>query len=142
MTVAGREWLVAVMPVEPDGLGMVMLRYADELRDPAGYFEDVPTEKPDKEMVDLAVELIERKSGNVQAGGVREPLPHGAEGAGRPEDEGPQDHAPHEDAAPRGKVVDLMSALRKSIGEAPAKPKVKAGGAPAERRQSAGRAKR
>ena len=42
---------------------MVMLRYADELRDPADFFEDVPTEKPDKEMVDLAVELIERKSG-------------------------------------------------------------------------------
>ena len=47
--------------------------------------------------------------------------------------------APHVEAAPRGKVVDLMSALRKSIGEAPAKPKVKAGGAPAERRQASGR---
>ena len=46
-----------------DGLGMVMLRYADELRDLADFFEDVPTEKPDKEMVDLAVELIERKAG-------------------------------------------------------------------------------
>ena len=27
--------------------------------------------------------------------------------------------APHEEAAPRGKVVDLMAALRKSIGETP-----------------------
>ena len=51
VTVAGREWLVAVMPVEHDGLGMVMLRYAGELRDPASFFEDVPTEKPDKKMV-------------------------------------------------------------------------------------------
>ena len=50
--------------------------------------------------------------------------------------------ARHEEAAPRGKVVDLMAALRKSIGESPAKPKVKAGGALAERRQSSGRAKR
>jgi Ku protein len=89
VTVAGREWLVAVMPVESDGLGMVMLRYADELRDPADYFEDVPNDKPDKEMVDLAVELIQRKSG-LQTGAVREPLPHGLEGAGRREAQRPQ----------------------------------------------------
>ena len=63
VTVAGREWLVAVAPLG-DGLGMTMLRYADELRDPANFFEDVPGDKPDKEMVDLAVELIERKSGS------------------------------------------------------------------------------
>ena len=42
---------------------MTMLRYADELKDPAPFFEAIPTEKPGKEMVDLAVELIERKSG-------------------------------------------------------------------------------
>ena len=63
MTVAGREWLVAVAPLG-DGIGMTMLRYADELRDLADFFEDVPGDKPDKEMVDLAVELIERKSGS------------------------------------------------------------------------------
>jgi hypothetical protein len=34
---------------------------------------------------------------------------------------------PHEEAVPRGKVVDLMAALRKSISDAPAKPKVKTG---------------
>ena len=51
------------MPVDPDGSAMVMLRYADELREPAQFFDDVPSDKPDKEMVDLAVELIERKAG-------------------------------------------------------------------------------
>jgi DNA end-binding protein Ku len=34
LTIAGREWLVAVAPLE-DGLMMEMLRYADELRAPA-----------------------------------------------------------------------------------------------------------
>ena len=63
VTVAGREWLVAVAPLG-DGLGMTMLRYGDELRDPADFFDEVPGDKPDKEMVDLAVELIERKSGS------------------------------------------------------------------------------
>ena len=62
VTIGGREWLIAVSPLQ-DGLSMVMLRYDDELRDPAAFFDEVPTEKPDKEMVDLAVELIERKAG-------------------------------------------------------------------------------
>ena len=142
VTVAGREWLVAVMPVEPGGLGMVMLRYADELRDPAVFFEDVPTEKPDKEMVDLAVELIERKAGRFEPEELENHYHTALKELVDQKMKGHKIIAPHEDAAPRGTVVDLMAALRKSIGEAPAKPKVKAGGAPAERRQSSGRAKR
>ncbi len=53
VTIGGREWLVAIAPLE-DGLVMEMLRYAEELRDPAEYFDEVPSGKPDKEMVDLA----------------------------------------------------------------------------------------
>ena len=60
--VAGREWLVAIAPIE-NGLLMEMLRYADELRTPKDFFDEVSTIKPDKEMVDLAVELIDKKSG-------------------------------------------------------------------------------
>ena len=46
-----------------DGLVMKLLRYANELREPAEYFGEVPTAKPQKDMVDLAVQLIEKKSG-------------------------------------------------------------------------------
>jgi len=137
LTIGGREWLIAVSPLE-EGLSMTMLRYADELKDPAAFFEDVPTEKPDKEMVDLAVELIERKAGaftpeqfeNHYATALKELVEKKVKGQ--------KIIAPHEEAAPRGKVVDLMAALRKSISDAPTKPKVKTG-APAERRQAAGR---
>jgi DNA end-binding protein Ku len=66
LTIAGREWLVAVTPLE-DRLVMEMLRYTDELRNPAGYFDDVPTAKPQKDMVDLAVRFIEEKSGPFDA---------------------------------------------------------------------------
>ena len=31
-----------------------MMRYADELREPAEYFDEVPTAKPQKDMVDLS----------------------------------------------------------------------------------------
>ena len=43
-------------------------------------------------------------------------------------------------STPGGKVIDLMAALRKSIGEAPSKARVKTK-EPAERRQAAGRRK-
>ena len=49
--------------------------------------------------------------------------------------------APHEEGPSAGKVIDLMAALRKSIGKAPAKGKVKAG-TPAGRRQASGGRKR
>jgi DNA end-binding protein Ku len=140
LTISGREWLVAVSPLE-DGLAMVMLRYADELRDAAPFFEDVPSEKPDKEMVDLAVELIERKSGSFKPDEFENHYHSALKDLVDQKMKGRKIIAPHEEAAPRGKVVDLMAALKKSIGEAPAKPKVKTG-RPAERRQASGRAKR
>ena len=44
LTIAGREWLVAIAPFE-DGLVMEMLRYADELKKPAQFFDEVPSAK-------------------------------------------------------------------------------------------------
>ena len=48
--IGGREWLVAVAPLE-DGLMMEMLRYADELRDPAEYFDEVPSAENPRHLV-------------------------------------------------------------------------------------------
>jgi len=138
VTVAGREWLVAVMPVDPDGLGMVMLRYANELREPEQFFGDVPNEKPDKEMVDLAVELIERKSGKFKPEEFENHYHTALKELVDEKLKGHKIRAPKEEGAPAGKVVDLMAALRKSISDAPAKARVRTG----KRRQSAGRAKR
>jgi DNA end-binding protein Ku len=138
VTVAGREWLVAVMPVEHDGLGMVMLRYADELRDPASFFEDVPTEKPDKEMVDLAVELIERKAGSFVPDEFENHYHTALKELVDEKLKGHKIRAPEEKGAPGAKVIDLMAALKESIGKAPAKAKVKTG-SPASRRQASGR---
>ncbi len=56
LTISGREWLVAVAPLQ-DGLVMEMLRYQEELRPTEDYFDEVPALEPDKEMIDLAVQL-------------------------------------------------------------------------------------
>jgi DNA end-binding protein Ku len=134
LTISGREWLVAIAPFD-DGLLMEMLRYADELKKPAQFFDEVPSGKPDKEMIDLAVELIGRKSGafkptefeNHYATALRELV--------QKKMKGQKITAPHE-AAPRGaKVIDLMAALRKSIGDKEG-PKSKAK-APAAKKKAA-----
>ena len=116
LTISGREWLVAIAPFE-DGLLMEMLRYSDELKKPAQFFDEVPTAKPDKEMVDLAVELIGRKSGkftptefeNHYATALRELV--------QKKMKGQKITAPHEEPPRGAKVIDLMVALKKSIGD-------------------------
>lgn len=127
VTIGGREWLVAISPLE-DGLCMAMLRYADELRKPEDFFDEVPTEKPAKEMVDLAVQLITKKSGafhpekfeNHYQTALKELVQEKLKGKkiiSTPE-------------VPRSlgaNVVDLMAALRASVeGKAKPAPKAKA----------------
>ena len=120
---------------------MTMLRYADELRDPASFFEDVPGDKPDKEMVDLAVELIERKSGSFKPDEFENHYHTALKELVDEKLKGHKIRAPEEKGAPGGKVIDLMAALKKSIGKAPAKAKVKTA-SPAGRRQASGGRKR
>lgn len=138
LTIGGREWLVAITALG-DGLLMEMLRYADELKEADQFFDEVPTGKPDKEMVDLAVELIERKSGAFKPEQFENHYHTALKELVDEKLKGHKVRAPKE-ATSSGKVIDLMAALKKSISDAPGKPKVKAGGAPAQRRQ-AGRRK-
>ena len=130
LTIAGREWLVAIAPFE-DGLLMEMLRYAEELKDPAQFFDEVPTARPDKEMVDLAVELIGRKSGKFTPAQFNNHYAQALRELVNKKMKGQKVVAPHEEVAPGGgKVIDLMAALRKSIGEGgKTKPRAKAKGA-------------
>jgi DNA end-binding protein Ku len=130
LTIAGREWLVAIAPFE-DGLLMEMLRYVEELKEAADFFDEVPTAKPDKEMVDLAVELIERKSGKFTPEQFKNHYAEALRELVNKKLKGQKVIAPHEEVAPGGgKVIDLMAALKKSIGEGSrSKPKAKAKGA-------------
>jgi DNA end-binding protein Ku len=133
LTIAGREWLVAIAPFE-DGLLMEMLRYENELKEAAGFFDEVPNIKPDKEMVDLAVELIERKAGKFTPEQFKNHYAEALRDLVNKKMKGQKIIAPHEEVAPGGaKVIDLMAALRKSIGDGgkskpKAKPKGSSGG--------------
>jgi DNA end-binding protein Ku len=115
VTMSGREHLVAVGPIGK-GLGMQILRYADEVRKADPFFEKVPSVKLDEEMVALATQLIQQKATdewkpekyrNHYVEVVRELIKEKAKGHVITTAEEP--------AAPRGTVINLMDALRKSV---------------------------
>ena len=132
----GREHVVALAPAGKEGMsdteqhgGMMAytLRYAAELRKPAEYFADIKHMSVDKESLDLAKELIKRRSGKFDP----EKFVDGYEVAVKELVDAKLKHLPipkdEEVAPPKGKVINLMDALRKSVStgaksaEAPAK---------------------
>ena len=103
--------------VEPHGEGMMMLtlRPAEEVREASEYFADIGKGKLDKEMVELAEKIIEQKSGPFDPeeltgdhyqDALRELVAQKIKG-GKPV-------TPKTASAPSN-VVNLMDALRKSI---------------------------
>ena len=122
----GREHVVAIVPAGTETHGGMMaytMRYAAELRDPAEYFNDIKKTKVSSDSLALAKELIKRKSKSFDP----EKFVDGYEVAVKELVDAKLKHAPiprEEAPAPtKGKVINLMDALRKSInsGDKPAK---------------------
>ena len=111
-----------------------MLRYANELKDPAEFFDKVPEMKPPKEMIDLAVQLIDSKAGPFKADEFEDHYATALEELMQTKVKGQAILAPTEASPARtGKVVNLMEALKRSLeGEAGAKKK------PAPRKKKTG----
>ena len=124
LALRGREYIVSLKPC---GRGLVLetLRYADEVHKAQGYFREIPDDKPDPELLDLAEALIDRKTAAfdpqefhdryVDALKALVERKRKAHGKKIIEDK--------DTGETRGSnVVDLMAALRKSMGDkAPAK---------------------
>jgi DNA end-binding protein Ku len=120
---SGREHLGAIRPC---GKGLVLetLRYADEVRRAAPYFEEIKDIAVDADQLDLARTLIERKTAPLDMSkftdsyesAVKELVDAKLHDRPLPKDE---------DEPPRGNIVNLMDALKKSIAagqQAAAKP--------------------
>lgn len=114
-----RERLLAI---EPRDNGMVAwsLRSRREVRDAASYFDAIPDKKPDAAMIQIAQKIIEQKEGPFDPeqfndryeDALRALIKEKQKGKGR------KVTAPEEPDDTN--VVDLMEALRKSLGKAPA----------------------
>ena len=113
---AGREHVAAIAPADDNGMMAYTMRYAAELRDARDYFRDIKKVEIDEDSLDLAKQLIKRKAAKFDPSQFVD----GYEVAVKELVQAKIDHAPipkDEPAAPqRGKVISLMDALRKSIG--------------------------
>ena len=126
VTMGGREHLVAVAPVE-NGLVLNLIRYGNELRPADRYFDTIPERKLDRDMLDMALQLVDRKTAPFDAEAfsdsystaLRELVRAKASGRTIVVAEAPE---------PASNVVDLMEALKRSVqAERGTAPKVKKG---------------
>ena len=142
LVISRRERAVAIMSLE-HGLVLHTLHDAADIAAPAEVFAAVPTARPDAAMVKLAAQLIERQAGTFDpadmqdryAARLREVID--AKLAG-------QDIAPEPEAAEPDNVIDLMAALKRSLGQGadtPARKKAPAGGKAAPKAKPAAKPK-
>jgi DNA end-binding protein Ku len=117
VAISGRENIVAVMPAGDRGMMAYTLRYQNELRNQNDYFRDIKATTIDPDSLELAETLIKRMSAQFDLSKFED----GYEIALKALIEAkvnnlpiPTEEAPKPQA---GKVINLMDALRKSIGE-------------------------
>jgi DNA end-binding protein Ku len=123
VVLTNREHIIALEAMDRGLIG-TLLRYPYEVRDPAEYFDDIQDVKVTKDMLDLARHIVEQKAGRFEPDKFEDQYETALvdlinqKRAGKP-------ITPKE--RPRGdNVVDLMEALRRSVGGAtttPATPK-------------------
>lgn len=147
LSVRGREHLVSIKPC---GRGIVMevLRYADEVGKAQGYFRDIPDSKPEPELLDLATALIEKKTAPFKPAEFHDRYVEALQRLIEKKRKARGNQRILEDVdegrPAGGNVIDLMAALKKSVGGgSPGKPaakktaKTSAAKKPAARRKTA-----
>ncbi len=114
LVMANRERVVTIGAYDK-GMMVQTLRMAEEVRSAAAYFEDIPDAKADKEMLQLAEKLIEQK---VKAFDIKDYEDRYETARREMIKEKLKGHKPVVAAAPeRGNVINLMDALKASLGQ-------------------------
>jgi DNA end-binding protein Ku len=117
VVIARREHAVAIIP-SGDGMVCHTLLQPSEISSPKALYEDITDIRSDPPMLELATQLIDRQQGKFQPSDaedryearLRDVIEAKLKGEGI---------APEEPAAPdRSNVVDLMAALKASLGKA------------------------
>src|SRR5881628_1371944 len=121
LAMRGQEYVVALKPFDR-GLVLETLRYADEVNKASGFFRDIGDHKPDPDLLDMASMLIERKAGefdprefhNRYVDALHRLIEEKQKKNGEKIIEDPDADA----GPPKGaNVIDLMAALKKSLGD-------------------------
>ena len=119
--IARREHPIAIMPM---GKGLVVhtLHEERDLNGHADLFDQLPSAKPDPDMIQLATQLIDRQTGTYDPADVEDRYETRLRAVIEAKLKGEGIEA-EDDAEPdRGNVIDLMAALKKSLGQTPSEP--------------------
>ncbi len=136
LVLSSRERVVTIGARE-NGMFVTTLRNPNEVRGTAEYFDSIPVGNPDQEMLDLAQKLIDQKVTTFDPKNYEDRYEAALMAMIKEKLKG---HKPIIAAAPeRGNVINLMDALKASLGEAKpaAKSKPKAAAKPAAPKESA-----
>ena len=105
-----------IVAIKPCGRGLLLeiLRHANEVKPADIFFDDIPELKVDKEALDLAKELIERKAGPFEPEQFKDEY---AEAMWELIHAKIEHRAPEivTEQAPTAKVINIMDALKKSV---------------------------
>jgi len=104
-----------LMAIEPRGKGMLAytLRMANEVRDPGEAFRGIPDAKPDKQMIDIALKIVEQQEGEFEPAKFVDRYEEALRALIKEKQKG---HKPVRAPEPADtNVIDLMSALKKSL---------------------------
>ncbi len=107
-----REHVIA-LEARDQGMMGITLRYPYEVRDQADYFDAVDDEKVPKDMLDLAVHIVNTKKGHFHPEKFEDQYEDALKEIIRKKQKGEKIERPKEPA--HGKVVNLMDALRQSV---------------------------
>jgi len=128
LAMRGQEYIVALKPC---GRGMLIetLRYADEVNKAQSYFREIGDAKPDEDLLDMAASLIDKKTGKFDAKEFHNRYVDALKDliAEKRKKKGELVIQDPDKGEPKGSnVIDLMAALKKSLGDdKPAKPAAK-----------------
>ena len=119
LAMRGQEYVVALKPC---GRGMLLetLRYNDEVNKAASYFQEIDDAVPDPDLLDLAATLIDKKSSkfdpaefhNRYVDALKTLIEQKRKSKGELVIQDPDD-----EVRPKSNVIDLMAALKKSLGD-------------------------
>lgn len=123
-----------VLMLEPRGRGILAttLRYEYEIRHDKEYFDEIPKIELPSEMVKLAEHIIKTKSGKFEAAKFKDHYEDALVELIKSKQVGQPPKGP-KPPPPRGTVINLMDALRRSVKES-GEAETKRSGAKAERR--------
>jgi Ku protein len=114
-----REHILAIQPYDKGMLG-VTLRYPYELREPRAYFRGIHKKRIPKDMIALAAHILESKAGHFDPSKFKDRYENALKALVRRKAKGKAIEPPKEKPE-ESNVINLMEALRRSVGGKAAK---------------------